>query len=97
MTTLNKLNKNIQNQRGQWGYFYQYQSEKIIDLSKIVTKKYQTLVYYGFEKDYFNKLFIKYNIPGIDRIIPIGRSMEMNYLWDGYNLLNSLTRVVDIK
>ena len=97
VTTLNKLNKNIQNQRGQWGYFYQYQSEKIIDLSKIVTKKYQTLVYYGFEKDYFNKLFIKYNIPGIDRIIPIGRSMEMNYLWDGYNLLNSLTRVVDIK
>ncbi|MDA9838883.1 hypothetical protein N9B99_04665 [Candidatus Pelagibacter sp.] len=37
------------------------------------------------------------DIRGIDRIIPLGRSMEMNYLWDGYNLLRTLTRIIDIK
>ncbi len=97
VTNLNKINKNIQNHRGQWGYFYQFQSNSLSDLAKIITKKYQTLVYYGFDKNYFNRLFFDYKIPGIDRIVPIGRSMEMNYLWDGYDLFNSLTRVVDIK
>jgi hypothetical protein len=37
------------------------------------------------------------DIRGIDRIVPLGRSIEMNYLWDGYNLLRTLTRVIDIK
>lgn len=37
------------------------------------------------------------DIRGIDRIIPLGRSMEMNYFWDGYNLLRTLTRIIDIK
>ena len=37
------------------------------------------------------------DIRGIDRIVPLGRSIEMNYLWDGYNLLRTFTRVIDIK
>ena len=67
---------------------------KLID---IITEKHQTLAYFGFKKEFFNSLFLKKQINGVDRIVPIGRSMEMNYLWDGYNLLNSLTRIVDIK
>ena len=34
---------------------------------------------------------------GIDRIVPIGRSMEMNFFWDGYDLKNILTRSIEIK
>ena len=33
-------------------------------------------------------------IRGIDRLIPIGRTMEFDYIWDGYNLAERLTRVI---
>lgn len=97
VVTLNKLINKNDLQRGQWGYFYQYLSSDLNILSKVITEKYQTLTYYGLDIDYLKKFIEKNEIKGIDRIIPIGRSMEMNYLWDGYNLLKSLTRIIDIK
>ena len=97
VVTLNKLIPKNELQRGQWGYFYQYLSNDISILPKIITEKYQTLSYFGLDPDFFKKFIQKNEIRGIDRIVPIGRSMEMNYLWDGYNLLSALTRIIDIK
>ncbi len=97
VVTLNKLIINNEKQRGQWGYFYQYLSKDLNILPKIITNKYQTLIYYGFEKIFLKNFLINNQIKGVDRVIPMGRSMEMSHLWDGYNLLNSLTRIIDIK
>ena len=37
------------------------------------------------------------NLEGIDRIVPIGRAMDIGMIWDGYNLKDNLTRIIDIK
>ena len=37
------------------------------------------------------------NFKGIDRIVPIGKGLDMNFLWDGYNLDNILSREIEIK
>ena len=97
VVTLKKLLTENEYQRGQWGYFYQYLSSDLRVLPKIITEKYQTLSYYGFSPDFFKKFILENQIKGIDRIVPLGRSMEMSYLWDGYNLLRALTRIIDIK
>lgn len=97
VVTLNKLIPKNELQRGQWGYFYQYLSNDLSILSKIITEKYQTLSYFGLDRAFFKQFIQKNEIRGIDRIVPIGRSMEMSYLWDGYNLLRALTRIIDIK
>ena len=47
--------------------------------------------------NFFQNFILENQIKGIDRIVPLGRSMEMSYLWDGYNLLRALTRIIDIK
>ena len=97
VVTLNKLIPKNELQRGQWGYFYQYLSNDLSILPKIITEKYQTLSYFGLDRAFFKQFIQKNEIRGIDRIVPIGRSMEMSYLWDGYNLLRALTRIIDIK
>ena len=97
VVTLKKLITKNELQRGQWGYFYQYLSNDLSILPKIITEKYQTLAYFGLDLDFFKKFIQKNGIRGIDRVVPIGRSMEMNYLWDGYNLFRALTRIIDIK
>ena len=67
-----------------------------MELSKIVNMKYQTLSYYGFTKENFTNLISKLGPKGIDRIVPIGRTMEFSSVWDGYELINTLSRRIDI-
>lgn len=93
---LKELTKDIDEYRCTSGYFSEFHAKSILEISKIVNRKYQTLAYYGIEK---NKLidFIKESKPsGIDRIVPIGRTMDFSLNWDGHDLIRSLSRCVEI-
>ena len=37
------------------------------------------------------------NLLGIDRIVPIGQALEIDIVWDGYEVINSLSRVISLK
>ena len=37
----------------------------------------------------------KNGIKGIDRIVPFGRGFDMSTIWDGYDIIHSLSRTVD--
>ena len=34
------------------------------------------------------------HLRGIDRIVPIGRAIDIGVVWDGHELVSELTRVV---
>ena len=63
-------------------------------LKKIINNKYQTLTYFGFKKNEIKEFIRKSNVIGIDRIVPVGRAFDMSPLWDGFDIINSLSRVV---
>ena len=89
---------NMHNLRGSNGFFFQLNDNNFKKLVKNITHKYQTLTYFGFTKEYLIKNLIeKINIKGIDRIVPVGKALEMNFLWDGYDLSKNLTRVIDVQ
>ena len=89
---------NMHNLRGSNGFFFQLNDNKFKKLVKNITYKYQTLTYFGFTKEFLIKNLIeKINIKGIDRIVPVGKALEMNFLWDGYDLSKNLTRVIDVQ
>lgn len=35
-------------------------------------------------------------IKGVDRVVPIGKTMDFDLIWDGYDLTSQLTRVISI-
>jgi hypothetical protein len=35
-------------------------------------------------------------IKGVDRVVPIGQTMNFDLIWDGYNLVEQMTRVVAV-
>ena len=43
------------------------------------------------------KFFSKYNFNGVDRVVPIGQALNINLVWDGYDLTNKLSREIEIK
>jgi len=93
---LRKIKKNNHLLRGKWGIFFESEMKNINGFINYINKDYQTLTYYGFEKNYFKKFLAVNKIRGIDRIVPIGRSMDISLFWDGYDLKNILTRAVEI-
>ena len=96
-TFLKKLDKNTHELRGKWGFFYEYNINNLNKMKNYINNKYQTLTYFGLNKDILKNFIIKNQLEGIDRIVPIGQALDISFFWDGYDLNRILSRVVDIK
>lgn len=76
------------------GSFLEYEDADICALEKIVNKKYQTLSYYGFDAQELAKWVIDLGLEGIDRIVPIGKTADFILTWDGYDLIETMSRKI---
>lgn len=94
---LKNLNGSLDTYRGKWGFFYEYDIKKLEQIKKYINKKFQTLTYFGVEKVDLKDFIIKNKLQGIDRIVPVGQALDIGFYWDGYDINNILTRVVDIR
>ena len=92
----NKTNK-IENIRGINGTFFQKNINKIQELKKYITKKCQTVSYYGFNREELKNFLLNNNLLGIDRVVPIGRALEIDTIWDGHEVINCLSRSISLK
>jgi len=92
----NKLTS-IENIRGKNGTFFQKNLRELKNLRKFISKKCQTVSYFGFKKDELKNFMLKNNLDGIDRIVPIGQALEINFFWDGYEVISSLSRVISLE
>jgi F0F1-type ATP synthase alpha subunit len=81
--------------RGNSGYFYEYDCEDILEIRDFCNNTHcQTVGVLG-DKDLLRPLF-ESGIKGIDRVVPIGHTMDFDFIWDGYNLVERLTRTVEL-
>jgi len=94
---LKKVDKNNHDNRGKWGLFFEYNLKNLIGIKHIINNKYQTLTYYGVDKLLLKKFVLQNNLKGVDRIVPIGQSLNISLLWDGYDILNILSRGIEIQ
>ena len=94
---LKKLFKNLDELRGKWGLFYEYETNNLNKISIFLNKKFQTMTYFGLDKNFCKKIVVDNLTDGIDRIVPIGQALDINLNWDGFDLNKSLTRVLEVK
>ena len=84
----------IENLRGKFGLFYEHDINSLNDLKNIVNEKFQTLTYFGFAAKDLAEIVIKNRWRGIDRIVPVGKSLDIGLIWDGYDLIAEMSRAV---
>jgi hypothetical protein len=60
----------------------------------MVNARFQTMTYFGVDRERLLQLIINNRLAGIDRIVPVGRALEMGLIWDGYDLIRTLSRLV---
>lgn len=87
------LNSVLFDHIGNSGYFLEYDCGDILELKDLCSDPHcQTVAYIG-EKNMLIPL-LKPGLKGIDRVVPIGKTMDFDLFWDGYNLYGRLTRVI---
>jgi hypothetical protein len=94
--TIKKLPDDITDLRGKYGNIFLYNTKNLKNLKNYFTKKIQTITYFGFEDDFLKKELLNEIPKGIDRIVPVGTAIDMDINWDGYNLIDSLSRNIII-
>jgi hypothetical protein len=88
--------RNIDEFRCACGYFSEKTIYSLNEIVPIISTKYQTLAYYGFSQTELVD-FVKQNrFNGLDRIVPIGETTAFSLTWDGYNLIDTLTRIPSV-
>ena len=88
-----RITASLMDYRENSGYFYEYDCKDILDLVPLCNdKRCQTIAYIG-EKNVIKPL-LETGVKGIDRVVPMGKTMDFDLIWDGYNLPALLSRTV---
>ena len=77
------------------GYFFEYDCSNLIELRELCNNTHcQTIGFLGDKKDVIPLL--ESGLKGVDRVVPIGKTMDFDLIWDGYNLFERFTRTISL-
>jgi phenylacetate-coenzyme A ligase PaaK-like adenylate-forming protein len=93
--TINQLDDSIMDYKYHSGFFFEYNANDLESILPICTEKCQTLSYFGFTRDELKEFFEYAKPHGIDRAVPIGKSMDFSLIWDGIDLIRTLSRQIE--
>ena len=84
------LDEQLMDYRENSGFFYEYSCNDLTELLPLCGLRCQTISYLG-SKEMFDSLLTN-ELSGVDRVVPIGKTMNFDLIWDGYNLYEMMTR-----
>ncbi|NLH01534.1 MAG: acyl-CoA reductase, partial [Clostridiales bacterium] len=87
-----KLDPDLMDFKHNSGFFFEYDANELNEILPVCNEKCQTLTYLGMNRDDLSD-FLRTAAPkGIDRVVPVGKSMDFGLVWDGYDLIRTLSR-----
>lgn len=92
--TFDKLPQELTRYRGKYGLFYQTQVEDWSWLERMSDEKIQTCACFGVVQEEIQQQIVEKGITGIDRIVPFGKTLDIDVIWDGYDIIQQLSRVI---
>lgn len=75
------------------GLFFEVYVTDLTKINTIFSRNIQTVAHYGFSKKSLLKWILNSSVAP-DRFVPIGKALDFDVVWDGYDLLESFTREV---
>lgn len=94
---LDELPENIAEHRGRYGFFFETIDNDLTQLSRIVNARYQTLTCFGVDTHALAQTVVANGLAGIDRVVPVGKALDIGVIWDGYDLIRTMSRIVAIQ
>ena len=91
-----KVSSSLMDYRDNSGYFFEYDCKDILEIKDLCNdKRCQTIAYIGSGNAILPLLDA--GVKGIDRVVPMGKTMDFDLIWDGYDLPSLLTRIIVVE
>ena len=78
------------------GFFFEMDAKNLEEVFSPNSVKCQTVTYFGLTKAEIACALATVRPNGIDRVVPIGSSMDFTLTWDGYDLIRTLSRSIGV-
>lgn len=91
---LKRLPQNLNEYTCAGGFYLEYETENLVDIVPVVTRKFQTLSYLGADAAELQNFVVQNGLSGVDRIVPVGKTADFALVWDGYDLIEGMSRAV---
>ncbi|MEL7567169.1 MAG: acyl-CoA reductase [Dehalobacterium sp.] len=92
--TLDNIEGALEDYRGKYGLFYEYEFENYDEIACLVNEKIQTCACFGIERKEIIHMVMNNRLKGIDRIVPFGKTLNIDLIWDGYDVIGNLSRII---
>ena len=93
---VDKIDRDLMNYKYNSGFYFEKDIENLREIVDVCDVRCQTLTYYGVKREDFAAFLEEARPIGIDRIVPMGKSMDFALVWDGYDLIRQMSRRVTI-
>lgn len=91
---IGSLDPDIMNYKLGGGYFFEYEAKELSEIAPIINKSCQTLSYFGFAGYEIQQFVINGGFRGGDRVVPVGKTMDLTFKWDGFDMIENMSRYV---
>jgi len=78
------------------GFFFEAEIPNLKGLPELLSARDQTLSYFGFRPEELGEITPIFPARAVDRIVPIGSALTFNTTWDGWDLLQTFSREIDL-
>lgn len=97
VVSVEDISENLEDIRGRFGLFYETEWTGWQEVSGALSDKTQTCVTYGVDRQALLQEIIWSGRQGIDRIVPVGKAMDIGVYWDGYDIIGTLSRKIIVE
>jgi hypothetical protein len=82
--------------RGYYGTIHEITVTSLDAIVPVINEKYQTVTVVGIDKTVIRELILRNSLRGIDRVVSAGKALDMDLIWDGYDIVGSMSRRINI-
>lgn len=76
------------------GFFYEYDLDNFEGILEFLDDKFQTITYFGIDAIALRDFLTNNNTRGVERIVKIGRALDINHIWDGHDIIRELSKSI---
>ena len=94
---IKSLNRLKESNHPGMGFFYEKNIYNLSELPNYLSKKGQTLTQYGFNKKEIKLLLESNPLIPLHRVVEVGEALAFSHIWDGYSIIDEMTKKIDYK
>lgn len=91
-----KADPSIMDYKEGGGYFFEYLCGDLSEIVPLLGEKHcQTVALFGVPVEEVKRLVFQNGLKGVDRIVPLGWALESTLTWDGFSIIDAMSRIVE--